>query len=51
MLHVDDSMLKDIGRGFSIPAQPELLLKLQKSPQNKIQTLMRWQMLLHKILR
>lgn len=30
MLHVDDSMLKDIGRGFSIPAQPELLLKLQK---------------------
>lgn len=30
MLHVDDSTLKDIGRGFSVPAQPELLLKLQE---------------------
>ncbi len=30
MLHVNDNMLKDIGRGFSVPAQPELLLQLQK---------------------
>lgn len=30
MIHVDDKVLADIDRGFSVPAQPELLLKLQK---------------------
>jgi len=30
MLEVDDKVLADIRRGFSIPAQPSLLLKLQK---------------------
>jgi len=29
MLNVDDKVLKDIGRGFSVPAQPSLLIKLQ----------------------
>ena len=29
MLQVDESVLKDIGRGFSVPAQPSLLLELQ----------------------
>jgi len=29
MLHIDDKILADIGRGFSVPAQPELLIKLQ----------------------
>jgi len=29
MLKVDDNVLKDIGRGFSVPAQPDLLLKLR----------------------
>ncbi len=29
MLLVDDKVLEDIGRGFSIPAQPKLLKKLQ----------------------
>jgi HD-like signal output (HDOD) protein len=30
MLEVDDKVLADIRRGFSVPAQPSLLLKLQK---------------------
>ena len=30
MLNVDDKVLKDIGRGFAVPAQPSLLIKLQK---------------------
>ncbi len=30
MLEVDDKVLADIGRGFSVPAQPDLLLKLQQ---------------------
>ena len=30
MIQVDDKVLADIDRGFSVPAQPELLLKLQK---------------------
>ncbi|MBA6336968.1 HDOD domain-containing protein [Colwellia sp. BRX8-7] len=30
MLEVDDKVLADIRRGFSIPAQPSLLIKLQK---------------------
>jgi HD-like signal output (HDOD) protein len=30
MLVVNDQVLSDIGRGFSVPAQPELLLKLQR---------------------
>lgn len=30
MLQVDEKVLADIGRGFSVPAQPELLLKLQE---------------------
>ncbi|MEW6989984.1 HDOD domain-containing protein [Colwelliaceae bacterium 6441] len=30
MLNVDDKVIADIGRGFSIPAQPDLLIKLQK---------------------
>ncbi|REL31880.1 HDOD domain-containing protein [Thalassotalea euphylliae] len=30
MLQVDESVLKDIGRGFSVPAQPSLLLELQE---------------------
>lgn len=29
MLQVDQKVLNDIGRGFSVPAQPELLIKLQ----------------------
>ncbi|GAA6204127.1 MULTISPECIES: HDOD domain-containing protein [Thalassotalea] len=29
MLTIDDKVIADIGRGFSVPAQPELLLKLQ----------------------
>jgi HD-like signal output (HDOD) protein len=28
-MHLDDKILADIGRGFSVPAQPKLLLKLQ----------------------
>ncbi|MFD2167870.1 HDOD domain-containing protein [Thalassotalea euphylliae] len=30
MLKVDESVLKDIGRGFTVPAQPTLLLALQE---------------------
>jgi len=30
MLVINDKVLSDIGRGFSVPAQPELLLKLQR---------------------
>lgn len=30
MLKVDEKVLNDIGKGFSVPAQPDLLLKLQK---------------------
>ena len=30
MLNIDEKVIADIGRGFSVPAQPELLLKLQK---------------------
>jgi len=30
MLEIDDKVLADIRRGFSVPAQPSLLLKLQK---------------------
>ena len=30
MLEVDENVLKDIGRGFSVPAQPTLLLELQE---------------------
>ncbi len=30
MLEVNEQVLSDIGRGFSVPAQPELLLKLQR---------------------
>lgn len=30
MLNVDDKVLADIGRGFSVPAQPKLLLDLQQ---------------------
>jgi HD-like signal output (HDOD) protein len=30
MLNVDQSVLDDIGKGFSVPAQPTLLLQLQK---------------------
>lgn len=30
MINVDDKILADIGRGFSVPAQPELLLKLNR---------------------
>lgn len=30
MLNVDEKVIADIGRGFSVPAQPDLLLKLQK---------------------
>lgn len=30
MLNVDQSVLEDIGRGFSVPAQPTLLLQLQE---------------------
>lgn len=30
MLVVNDQVLSDIGKGFSVPAQPELLLKLQR---------------------
>ena len=30
MLDVDEKVLQDIGRGFSVPAQPSLLLKLQE---------------------
>lgn len=30
MLKVDENVLADIGRGFSVPAQPNLLLKLQQ---------------------
>ena len=30
MLEVDEKVLKDIGRGFSVPAQPTLLLELQE---------------------
>ena len=30
MLEVDDKVIADIGRGFSVPAQPELLIKLRK---------------------
>jgi HD-like signal output (HDOD) protein len=29
MIQVDDKILSDIGRGFSVPAQPALLLKIQ----------------------
>ena len=29
MIHIDDKVISDISRGFSIPAQPVLLLKLQ----------------------
>jgi len=29
MLQIDEKVLSDIGRGFSVPAQPALLLKLQ----------------------
>lgn len=29
MLQIDENVLADIGRGFSVPAQPELLIKLQ----------------------
>lgn len=30
MLQVDDSVIADIGKGFSVPAQPDLLLKIQQ---------------------
>jgi HD-like signal output (HDOD) protein len=30
MLTIDEKVIADIGRGFAVPAQPELLLKLQK---------------------
>ena len=30
MLEVNERVLSDIGRGFSVPAQPDLLLKLQR---------------------
>lgn len=30
MLQVDEKVLKDIGRGFTVPAQPHLLLELQR---------------------
>lgn len=30
MLQIDESVLKDIGSGFSVPAQPSLLLELQE---------------------
>lgn len=30
MLEVNDKVLNDIGRGFSVPAQPDLLIKLQE---------------------
>ncbi len=30
MLKVDDKVLSDIGRGFSVPAQPKLLIELQQ---------------------
>jgi len=30
MLEVDEKVIADIGRGFTVPAQPELLIKLQK---------------------
>jgi HD-like signal output (HDOD) protein len=30
MLQVDENVLKDIGRGFTVPAQPHLLLELQR---------------------
>jgi len=30
MLNVDEKVIADIGRGFSVPAQPSLLLKLQQ---------------------
>ncbi|WP_440877492.1 HDOD domain-containing protein [Thalassotalea sp. PLHSN55] len=30
MLHINDTVVKDIGKGFSIPAQPDLLMKLQQ---------------------
>ncbi|MCP4988619.1 MAG: HDOD domain-containing protein, partial [Colwellia sp.] len=30
MLIVDQSVLDDIGKGFSVPAQPKLLLELLK---------------------
>ncbi len=29
MLKINDTVLQDIGKGFSVPAQPELLIKLQ----------------------
>lgn len=35
MLNVDQSVLEDIGRGFSIPAQPTLLLQLQEKVKDK----------------
>jgi len=34
MLQVDDKILSDIGRGFSVPAQPALLLKIQELMAN-----------------
>lgn len=30
MLEINDNVIADIGKGFSVPAQPDLLLKLQK---------------------
>ncbi len=30
MLQVDESVLQDIGRGFTVPAQPQLLMELQR---------------------
>ena len=30
MLHINDAVVQDIGKGFSIPAQPDLLIKLQQ---------------------
>ena len=35
MLEVNDEVLNDIGRGFSVPAQPDLLIKLQKLMSEK----------------
>lgn len=44
MLQVDQKVLDDIGRGFSVPAQPELLVKLQQlmaSPEPEINDISR----------
>ncbi|MCH2056249.1 MAG: HDOD domain-containing protein [Thalassotalea sp.] len=35
MLKIDQSVLDDIGKGFSVPAQPTLLLQLQEKIQEK----------------